>query len=267
MTQPNLIVSANALQKDFGGNVVLRDVGFQLQEREILGVIGPSGSGKTTLLRCLNLLELPTGGTLRYIGQLRVVAQPADRVRVVSDVDGRPLRSADICRFRQGVGLVFQGYNLWQDRTVLDNLTLAPRRVLGEEKHVACERAAELCAQFGMTHRLRAPIATLSGGERQRVAIIRALMMHPRVLLLDEVTSALDPVLTLDVMHMIRKLRDEGMTMVVVTHHLDFASTLCDRIMYLSDGAAVQVATPVELRTNPATAEVRAFLQVLRDAR
>jgi ABC-type polar amino acid transport system ATPase subunit len=118
-----------------------------------------------------------------------------------------------------------------------------------------------------MTHRLRAPIATLSGGERQRVAIIRALMMHPRVLLLDEVTSALDPVLTLDVMHMIRKLRDEGMTMVVVTHHLDFASTLCDRIMYLSDGAAVQVATPVELRTNPATAEVRAFLQVLRDAR
>lgn len=267
MTQRSLMITVSALRKEFGSTVVLRDVSFELSEREILGVIGPSGSGKTTLLRCLNLLELPTGGTLRYAGQLRVVASPPEGARVVSDATDRPLGAADICRLRQGVGLVFQSYNLWQDRSVIDNLTLAPRRVLRERKSVASERAAELCAQFGITHRLRAPIATLSGGERQRIAIIRALMMHPRVLLLDEVTSALDPVLTLDVMQAIRKLRDEGMTMVIVTHHLEFASTLCDRIMYLSNGTAVQVATPDDLRVNPATNEVRAFLQVLRDAR
>jgi ABC-type polar amino acid transport system ATPase subunit len=265
MATESMLVATH-LRKEFGSSAVLRDITFELREREIMGIIGPSGSGKTTLLRCLNLLELPTGGTLQYAGQLRIDTSEATAV-VVADPGGQPLAEADICQFRRSVGLVFQGYNLWHDRSVIDNLTLAPRTVLRESNHVAIERATALCDQFGMASKLKARISTLSGGERQRVAIIRALMMRPRLLLLDEVTSALDPILTLEVMHAIRKLRDDGMTMVIVTHHLEFASTLCDKIMYLSRGVAVQVATPTELRSQPATDEVRGFLRVLSDAR
>ena len=264
---PREILLVEDRRKGFHGLEVLRGVTFCLSDREILGVIGPSGGGKTTLLKCLNLLEWPTSGRIRYPGKLSVRAS-GGHTNVVRDVEaGEELRAEDLCVFRRELGFVFQGFNLWEDRSVLSNLLLAPRAVLGEARNSAEERAKALAKQFGIDDKLQSGIAQLSGGQRQRVAIVRALMMQPRVMLLDEITSALDPVLTVEVMQAIRQLRDRGLAMIVVTHHLEFAPSLCDRIMFLSGGMAVQIDSPERLRSHPATREVSEFLDVLVRAR
>jgi len=188
-------------------------------------------------------------------------------LRSDSGTDKGPLSEDGTNALRKDIGFVFQGFNLWEERTVLGNLVLAPMVVLAQPRGAAEERARELCRQFGLGDKIEAKVTQLSGGQRQRVAIIRALMMEPKIMLLDEVTSALDPVLTVEVMQAIRQLREKGLTMIVVTHHLEFASSLCDRIMFLSRGEAVQIDTPENLRSAPASPEVKQFLEVLRDAR
>ena len=263
------ILRVESIWKRFGKLEVLRGVSFALKEREILGVIGPSGSGKTTLLRCLDLLEAVDKGQIQYRGphNLTINANGTSGLRAYGENDDEGLSEESTNALRQDIGFVFQGFNLWEERTVLGNLVPAPMVVLKQSREVVEQRARDLCRQFALEEKIEAKVSQLSGGQRQRVAIIRALMMEPRIMLLDEITSALDPVLTVEVMQAIRQLRQKGLTMVLVTHHLEFASSLCDRIMFLSHGEAVQVDTPTNLRASPASAEVKQFLEILRDAR
>ena len=250
------VLEVLGLSKRFGTHVVLSDVSFTLGQKEILGIIGPSGGGKTTLLRCLNFLEVPDGGRVEYPG---VMEWDARREGGAED--------KDMVNLRRHVGMVFQGFNLWESRTVVENLTLAPVVVRGMTAKAAQELARDLCRQFGLEDKLLRSAVTLSGGEKQRVAIIRALMMQPFVMLLDEITSALDPVLTVEVMGAIRKLRERGLAMIIVTHHLDFASSLCDRLMFLHEGRILQLGPPISLQEEPASPKVRQFVEVLRRAR
>lgn len=264
------VLRVDGIWKSFGQTPVLRGIALSLHEKEILGVIGPSGGGKTTLLRCLDLLETIDQGRIDYHGQhnLSVAANGVLGLKA-SDAGGenRPITDDTINALRRDIGFVFQGFNLWEERTVLGNLVLAPTVVLGLSREAAEARAHQLCEEFGLEDKVNARVWQLSGGQRQRVAIIRALMMRPKVVLLDEITSALDPVLTVEVMQAIRQLRDEGLTMIIVTHHIEFASSLCDRILFLSQGQAVQIDTPENLRKSPATDEVKQFLDILRAAR
>ena len=266
-TQSALMV--DGIWKSFGQTTVLQGISFALKEKEILGVIGPSGGGKTTLLRCLDLLETIDQGRIDYHGphNLFVAASGVSGLKASGDGETQPIFENTINALRRDIGFVFQGFNLWEERTVLGNLILAPMVVLGHNREVASAKARELCEMFGLGDKLNARVWQLSGGQRQRVAIIRALMMQPKLMLLDEITSALDPVLTVEVMQAIRQLRDEGLTMIIVTHHIEFASSLCDRVLFLSEGRAVQIDTPENLRKSPATDEVRRFLDILRAAR
>lgn len=273
ITNPHLpsdreILRVVGLSKRFDNTEVLSSVSFSLREREILGVIGPSGSGKTTLLKCLDLLETIDAGRIEFHGphNLAMTANGLTGLQETKELDSS-IYEHKINALRQDVGLVFQGFNLWEDRTVLGNLILAPMVVRGSGRLESESKAEELCRQFGLADKLHAKVWQLSGGQRQRVAIIRALMMQPKLVLLDEITSALDPVLTVEVMQAIRKLREQGLTMLVVTHHIEFASSLCDRIMFLSRGQVSQIDTPDSLRNAPANDEVRQFLDILRAAR
>lgn len=261
------VLRVDGIWKSFDGKSVLRGISFALKQAEILGIIGPSGGGKTTLLRCLNVLETINRGLIEYFGRITLSVN-ADG-KVVIEAVGRPARpfEATISALRRDIGFVFQGFNLWEEKTVLENLTLAPRAVLGKTKQEVEEKSHLLGRQFGIEDKFNVRGWQLSGGQKQRVAIMRALMMEPKVILLDEITSALDPVLTVEVMQAIRQLRDLGLAMIVVTHHIDFASSLCDRIMFLAHGSAIQVDTPDKLRNSPATDEVKKFLEILQSAR
>ncbi len=262
------IITVSGLRKSFGSLLVLHDLAFDVHDGEILGVVGPSGGGKTTLLRCLNALEAFDSGEMLYLGEVQVRVGPGRDTTFIREVGpGSDGNDEVLSTLRRRVGMVFQGFNLWDERTLLDNLTLAPIVVCCEPRDSAIARAEALCEQFGIEDKLRVRAWSLSGGQRQRAAIVRALMMQPRVLLLDEITSALDPVLTVEVMSAIRQLRDRGLTLVIVTHHLDFATALCDRLMFLSGGAIVQLGAPSTLRDRPASEEVARFLDILRRAR
>ncbi len=250
------------VSKSFGEVRVLDGLNLELAGGEILGVIGPSGGGKTTLLRCLDLLEPFDAGTIEY-ATLDAKALPNGRISKGSGEDGG---EATTVALRQQIGFVFQTFNLWGDRTVLQNLTLAPCVVKRTDRAEAEAIAERLLAKFGLSEKRENRIWQLSGGQRQRVAIIRALMMEPQILLCDEVTSALDPVLAYDVLQMIKALSEEGLTMIVVTHHVDFAATLCDRIAYLNDGAIQQIDTPERIIKSPRNEEIANFLNILRVA-
>lgn len=264
---PGYALRVIGLNKSHGTSVALNDVSFDIREGEILGVIGPSGSGKTTLLRCIDLLDLPDTGSIEYFEQLVISRNAVGgtlKIRNSEQAYGGDIGKDDMRRVRRNIGLVFQNFNLWEDKTVLENLILAPVVVAGRDREIAESRARDLCGRFELTHRIQARAWQLSGGERQRVSILRALMMEPRLMLLDEVTSALDPLLTLSVMKAIGQLRDQGLAMIVVTHQLEFASSLCDRLLFLEGGRVIQIATPEELRRAPSTERVRDFLEVLR---
>lgn len=253
------------ISKVYGNQRILDGISFQIHEGEILGIIGPSGGGKSTLLQCIDLLAGFEGGRIVY-DEKTIVESRKGRLHVNSQGIWYPLTESAVNTLRRQIGFVFQGLNLWENKTVLQNLTLAPIVVSKRPSRDVVLQAQRLCLEFEVENKLHQPVRQLSGGQRQRVAIARALMMEPTLLLLDEATSALDPVLTVGLMSTVRKLRSTGITMIIVTHHLEFASSLCDRLMFVAGGKLIQVGTPQELRHESASREVEDFLSVLRMA-
>ncbi|MDQ1438867.1 MAG: polar amino acid transport system ATP-binding protein [Acidimicrobiaceae bacterium] len=236
------MISVVGLRKSFSGVEVLRGIDLSVEAREVVGVIGPSGSGKSTLLRCINRLEEPTAG--------QVVV---DGVEVTGP-------GVAIDKVRTTMGMVFQSFNLFPHKPALGNVTLALRRVLKVDSAEADDRARRMLERVGLAARADAFPAQLSGGQQQRVAIARALAMEPKVMLFDEVTSALDPELVGEVLGVMRDLAEGGMTMVVVTHEMGFAREVCDRVVFMDGGLIVEEGPPAELFAAPKEERTRSFL-------
>lgn len=238
-------IEVEGLEKRYGDTPVLRGVGLTVDAHEVVALIGPSGSGKTTLLRCLNLLEFPDAGTLLWKGEL---------------VDYPNMSAAELTRHRTRMGMVFQHFHLFPHRTVLENVTEGLIHVLRWNRVEANERALELLSSVGLGDRGRDWPSQLSGGQKQRVAIARALAMDPEVLLLDEVTSALDIEMISGINELLASLAEKGMTMVVVTHDLHFARRVAKRICFMDQGRLLEQGTPEELLGNPRDPRVSEFL-------
>ncbi|SDO23266.1 amino acid ABC transporter ATP-binding protein [Ensifer sp. YR511] len=251
------LVVIDRVGKSFGAVEVLKEVGLTVRSGEVLSLIGPSGSGKTTLLRCVNFLESYDRGLITIAGE---------SVGVRIDADGRRRRKTDreIAGLRAQVGMVFQHYNLFPHLTVLENLTVAPRRVRGEAEAPVRERALSLLARVGLADKRDRYPSELSGGQQQRVAIARALTMQPRLLLLDEVTSALDPELVGEVLEVVRTLAADGMTMMIVTHEMQFAREVSTKVAFMADGALLESGTPGDIFDAPGHERLRSFIQRYR---
>ena len=240
----NLLIRVENLKKYYNGEDVkaLDGVTCDIKKGEVVVVIGPSGSGKSTLLRSLNLLEMPTDGKIYF-----------------EDVDITD-KKTDINAHRQKMGMVFQHFNLFPHMTVLKNMTLAPMKLLKKEKAAATEKAMELLKIVGLDDRADAYPNQLSGGQKQRVAIVRALCMEPDVMLFDEPTSALDPEMVGEVLDVMKKLANEGMTMVCVTHEMGFAREVASRVIFMDDGKIIEEGTPEEIFDNPKSERLQSFL-------
>ncbi|GGQ68140.1 ABC transporter ATP-binding protein [Streptomyces ruber] len=237
------VLRMESVRKTFGSTVVLRDVGLEVAPHTVTALIGASGSGKSTLLRCANLLEEIDDGAIWLDGE--EITDP----RVDQDA------------VRRRIGVVFQAYNLFPHMTVLENVTLAPRRVHGVPRAEAEERARELLGRLGLGGKAEEYPDRLSGGQQQRAAIVRALAVRPRLLLLDEITAALDPELVGEVLAVVRGLKDEGMTMVLATHEMGFAREIADQVCFLDAGAVVERGTAEEVFGNPRQERTRRFLR------
>ena len=244
------IVRIRGLRKSFGNHVVLNGIDFDVLPSQVVVVIGPSGSGKSTFLRCCNGLEQPEGGTVEICG--RTLVQ-----------DGRMLPDHDLNALREEVGMVFQSFNLFPHLSVLDNVTLGPRKLRGLSRADAETAARALLEKVGLTQKADAMPASLSGGQKQRVAIARALAMQPRVMLFDEPTSALDPELVGEVLQVMKLLASEGMTMMVVTHEMDFAREVGDVVVVMDGGGIIEAGEPATIFTNPTQERTRSFLQAV----
>jgi polar amino acid transport system ATP-binding protein len=236
------------LHKSFGKLEVLRGIDLELAEHEVVCLIGASGSGKSTLLRCVNLLEPIDAGTI-VLGGEEVSA-----------------RGVDVNSVRRGIGIVFQAFNLFPHMSVLANVTLGPRKALGLSKGAANARADELLTRFGLREKRDDYPDRLSGGQQQRVAIVRALAMQPRLLLLDEVTSALDPELVAEVLEVIRELAAEGMTMLIATHEMGFARDVAARVCFLDEGVILEEGPPEQIFSAPREPRTQQFLQRIVEA-
>ncbi|WP_251055696.1 MULTISPECIES: amino acid ABC transporter ATP-binding protein [unclassified Exiguobacterium] len=236
------IIEVKNLKKSFGSNEVLKDINVSIAEKEVVCVIGPSGSGKSTFLRCLNRLEEITGGTV-----------------IVDDFDITSPK-VDINKVREEVGMVFQHFNLFPHKTVLENVTLAPIKVRKSDKDQAKQRALELLDKVGLREKADNYPGELSGGQKQRVAIARALAMNPKIMLFDEPTSALDPEMVGDVLAVMKQLALEGMTMVVVTHEMGFAREVGDRVLFMDGGYIVEENVPQALFDSPQHERTQSFL-------
>ena len=247
------IIAAEGVSKRFGSNQVLTRVSLAVSEREVVCVVGPSGSGKTTLLRCLALLEEPSEGRVTMNGSVIAMPDAESAVR-------RAARSV-----RPDIGMVFQHFNLWPHMSVLENVIEAPMRVKRAPKTEAIAMAEQLLDKVGLADKRDAYPARLSGGQQQRVAIARALAMSPRVMLFDEPTSALDPELRREVLVVIRQLASEGMTMMVVTHEMNFARNVGSRLAFMDHGEIVEEGDPVQFFSAPRTDRARRFLQLFED--
>ena len=247
------LIEAQSLGKRFGGTTVLRDVSLGVSTGEVVCIVGPSGSGKTTLLRCLALLEEPSEGAVRMGGA--VIAAP-----------GSPRAARRAAKeVRSEIGLVFQHFNLWPHMTVAQNIIEAPMRVRGASRAEAMAEAEILLGKVGLEDKRDDYPARLSGGQQQRVAIARALAMRPKVMLFDEATSALDPELKREVLLVMRALAADGMTMIVVTHEMNFARNVCTRIVFMDAGEIVEQAPPPEFFDAPRTERARRFLRKFED--
>ncbi len=242
------VLSVEKVRKSFDGELVLADVSLSVPEHTVTCLIGASGSGKSTLLRCINLLTQVDDGVIRLDG--------AD----ITD----PLVNPDDVRRR--IGMVFQSYNLFPHLTVLQNVTLGPRQVLGQSKSDAEANAVELLTNFGLADKVGQYPDRLSGGQQQRVAIVRSMAMNPRLMLMDEVTAALDPVLVNEVLRTVRKLKESGMTMVIATHEMGFASQVADEVCYLSHGSIVERGVPEQVLHDPHDPRTREFLRRVHEA-
>ena len=236
------MIRVSNLNKSFGKNNVLKGIDEHIEKGEVVVVIGPSGSGKSTFLRCLNLLESPTSGKIVFEG---------------NDITDK---GTDINKIREKMGMVFQQFNLFPHKTVLQNLTIAPIKVKGLRKQEAEKKAMELLNRVGLADKAEAYPSSLSGGQKQRIAIARALAMEPDVMLFDEPTSALDPEMVGEVLSVMNDLAKEGMTMVVVTHEMGFAREVGDRILFMDNGGIVEEGSPEEIFTNPKNPRTIDFL-------
>lgn len=241
MSQDKLI-EVKGLEKKFKHLEVLKGISIDICKGDVLAVIGPSGSGKSTFLRCLNLLEVPTGGQIIFEG-----------VDITS-------KQTDINKMRQKIGMVFQNFNLFNNMTVMDNITLGPTKIKGVPKAEAEKNALELLGRVGPADRAGAYPIQLSGGQKQRVAIVRCLAMQPDVMLFDEPTSALDPEMVHEVLDVIQKLAQDGMTMAIVTHEMAFAREVASRVIFIDEGVIVEDAAPEEFFANPKNPRLKDFL-------
>ena len=251
------MISVRNIRKCFGKHVVLDDVSFDVARGDVLAIIGPSGSGKSTMLRCLNFLEEFQDGEILVDGEPLGFRRLANSRRVRQS-------EADVARLRAEVGMVFQSFNLFPHRNVLDNITLAPITVKRVPPKQARALALELLDKVGLAEKVKQYPSRLSGGQQQRVAIARALAMEPKVMLFDEVTSALDPELVGEVLTVMQQLALEGMTMVIVTHEMAFARDVADRLMFIDDGQIVEEGDPRETLLHPKSDRLQAFLQRFR---
>ena len=237
------LLSIEHLKKAYGDNVVLKDISLSVKRGEVIVVIGPSGCGKSTFLRCINALEPIQGGTIK--------------------VEGKDVSSSekDLTELRQKVGMVFQSYDLFPHMTVLDNITLAPMKVKKVAKAQAEETARGLLKRVGLTDKEKSYPRELSGGQKQRVAIVRALCMHPEILLFDEVTAALDPEMVREVLDVMLDLAKQGRTMIIVTHEMQFARAIANRVIFLDGGKIVEEAAPADFFDHPKTERAQRFLR------
>ena len=236
------LIRVEGLRKSFGDHVVLRDIDFEVRPGEVVTIIGASGSGKSTLLRCINLLETPDAGHVWFHG------------------DDLAAEHVDVNRLREKIGMVFQGFNLFNNMNVLDNCTLAPVTLRKMPKAEAEKVALEHLESVGLSDFVHADVNTLSGGQKQRVAIARALCMQPDLMLFDEPTSALDPEIVGEVLEVMRALAAKGMTMVVVTHEMSFARNVSDEVVFMDQGVIAEKGSPEKMFTNPEMPRTREFL-------
>ena len=239
----NTMINIHHLEKRFGELEVLKNIEFHVDKGEVITIIGSSGSGKSTLLRCLNLLEIPDSGEILYRGQ--------DILKGELNVN----------QYRTKVGMVFQSFNLFQNKTVLDNCVIGQTKVLKRRKEEAIEKAMFYLEKVGMKSFAHASSSQLSGGQKQRVAIARALCMEPEVLLFDEPTSALDPEMVGDVLKVMKQLAEDGLTMIVVTHEMGFAKEVSHRVVFMDRGVIAEEGTPDEIFVNPKPARTKEFLR------
>lgn len=236
-----MIIEVKNLIKSFGSNTVLKDISFNGEEGEVVCIIGPSGSGKSTLLRCLNRLEEAQGGTISIFGE---------------DI----LKTKNLNKFRERIGMVFQMFNLFPNYTVMENITLAPLELGKMNRSDAEAKGMKLLEMVGLADKRDVYPATLSGGQKQRIAIARALEMSPEIMLFDEPTSALDPEMVGEVLGVMKELAQEGMTMVIVTHEMGFAREVADRVIFMGDGYIIEEGKPKDIFENPKQERTRKFL-------
>jgi len=240
------MITVEHLSKKFGELVVLKDITIEIKTGEVISIIGPSGTGKSTFLRCLNLLDQPSGGSICIDG--------------VNILDAK----ADVPKIRQKMNMVFQSFNLFSHLSVLENLTIAPIKLRGMNRQDAEQKSLELLKLVGLAEKADSYPDELSGGQKQRVAIARCLAMDPEIILFDEPTSALDPTMVSEVLSVIRRLAKEGLTMVIVTHEMDFARDVSSRVLYMDEGLIYEEGTPQQIFEDPQKEKTRAFINRVR---
>lgn len=242
MKQEEILKIENLKKSYESGLPVLKDISFTLEKGEVVVIVGPSGCGKSTFLRCINMLESIDSGTVQFKDRI------IDRSR------------RDIYEIRQKIGMVFQSYDLFPHKTIMGNILLAPLKVQKRDKKELVQEAEQLLERVGLLDKKDAYPRQLSGGQKQRVAIVRALIMHPEILLLDEITAALDPEMVREVLQVVLELAKDGMTMVIVTHEMEFAKAVADRVLFMDQGVVVEESAPGEFFTSPQTNRAKQFL-------